>query len=170
MIISLIAAVSFNGVIGNNGRIPWNVPEEMNYFKEKTMGHPVIMGRNTFQSIPDKYRPLKGRANIVITRNTEAHALRTENPDGPAFVPSLTDAIDFADGMSNEIFIIGGAQVYKEALDTGLVDRMYINVMNDKYQGDALFPYYDLNEWTKETSTVEYKAFKSYMFYKNKEE
>ncbi len=170
MIISLIAGVSFNGVIGNEGRIPWVSKEDMKFFKEKTTNHPVIMGRKTFDSLPEQFRPLKNRFNVIITRNKELYGLQGEGPDGPLYVGSLTEAIDYVDEMSNEIFIIGGAQIYKEALDIDVVDRMYLNVMNINAEGDSSFPYYDKEMWNTVMSEQVYKDFKSYTLHRKPRE
>lgn len=131
MDILLIAAMSANRVIGRNGKTPWHIPEELRFFKETTMGHPLIMGRTTFASLPG---PLPGRENIVLSRN-------------PAFMPSgvitaatLGEALDHCRGRAT-VFIIGGAQVFQEAMPiaTGII----LSVLDKKVQGDAYFPEID---------------------------
>ena len=170
MIISLIVAMSFNGVIGDKGRIPWVCKEDMAFFKEKTTGHPVIMGRKTYESLPLKVRPLPGRFNVVLSRNQELYGMYEGNPDGPLVVASLQEAVDYVDEMSTEIFIIGGEQVYKEALDMDIVDRIYMNVLNNRVEGDTVFPYFDLNNWIKTESDIKYQDFKSYTLIRNRPE
>lgn len=130
--ISLIAACSENRVIGNGGKIPWHLPDDFRRFKARTMGHPIIMGRKTYESIG---RPLPGRTNIVITRDSGR-----EIP-GCIVVSSLTEAIERAKGIDKEeIFVIGGGQVYAEALP--LADRLYLTLIHAIIDGDAFFPEY----------------------------
>jgi len=109
MIVSAIAAVADNGTIGHDGDLPWHLPDDMKYFMRTTRGHYVITGRKNYESIPEKYRPLKDRVNIVVTRNTE-HAA-----PGAVVLGSLEDALDRArQGGETEVFIIGGGQIYRE--------------------------------------------------------
>ena len=170
MIISIIAAMSSNRIIGREGKIPWNCKEEMKFFKEKTMGKPIIMGRKTWESLPKK--PLPGRFNIVVTRNPQLIGLRDEsNTDGPIFVDSIAVAVDIIADVAPECFIIGGEQIYKDALDAGIVDRMYLNIMNFPVVGDATFPYYDAEDWATEAQEQKSQDFKSYTLIRiNKEE
>lgn len=170
MLVSLIAAMSSNKIIGRDGKIPWNCKDEMKFFKEKTLGKPIIMGRKTWDTLPKK--PLPGRFNIVVTKNQELIGLRDENnPDGPIFVDNLTNAIDISTEFANECMIIGGEQIYKEAIDMDVLDRMYINVMHISVVGDASFPYYDPNDWLIQQQEEKSKEFMSYIFIrKNREE
>ncbi len=128
MILSLIAAMSKNRVIGNQGTIPWRLPEDMAHFKESTMGHAIIMGRKTFDSIG---KALPGRNNIVITRN-----LSWKN-EGVSVVNSLQEALTLCQ-HENEAFIIGGAEIYTQAYP--LVDRLLFTFIEEKFDGDAYFP------------------------------
>jgi dihydrofolate reductase len=154
--------MSSNKIIGREGRIPWNCKDEMKFFKEKTMGKPIIMGRRTWDSLPKK--PLPGRFNIVVTRNPDLIGMRDEtNEDGPIFVDNIGIAVDIISEMSPECFIIGGEQIYKDALDAGIVDRMYLNIMNFSIVGDASFPYYDPDDWAVETPEQKSTEFKSYI-------
>lgn len=163
MIFSIIAAVAQNGVVGNKGTMPWKNKEEMNFFKEKTTNHPVIMGRKTWDSLYTK--PLKNRFNIVITKSPEL--LEQSSPDeGYIFVSSLEDAMDAVVGDTHEAFIIGGVSIWKYALDQDYVDRMYINVLHKEYEGDVHFPYYDQKKWTTEINKIEAESFKSYTIIK----
>lgn len=164
MIISLIAAIAKNGVIGMNGTIPWNSKEDMAFFKNKTLNHPVIMGRKTYDSL--RVKPLPNRFNVVITSNKELWNHDQEVKDfGPLYVPSLTEAVNAVDDMANEIFIIGGSQVYNDALTLDIVDRMYLNFMNtpEEPQGDAYFPYFDNKVWSLTESDKKYNDFTSYV-------
>ena len=154
--LSLIVAVSRNGVIGANGKIPWHLPEDLKYFKRTTLGHAVIMGRKTYESIG---KPLPGRRNIVITRRgglgfVDLHAVNTslvvfQSPDASS--SSLEDAIVLARETDPAPFIIGGAAVYAEALP--LVDRMYITEVHRDADGDVLFPAFDLSRWNEVSRT-----------------
>jgi dihydrofolate reductase len=142
MIVSAIAAVADNGTIGHDGDLPWHLPDDMKYFMRTTRGHYVITGRKNYESIPEKYRPLKDRVNIVVTRNTE-HAA-----PGAVVLGSLEDALDRArQGGETEVFIIGGGQIYREALAKGLVDRLYLTLVHADIVGDTHFPVIDPADW-----------------------
>lgn len=134
--VSLIAAVAANGVIGNGNALPWRLPEDLKRFKALTLGHPVIMGRKTFESIG---RPLPGRRNIVISRNTLFAA------EGCETAPSLDAALASCAGTTNEIFVIGGAQIYSEAMP--LADRLYLTELRRDFPGDARFPEFNRQDW-----------------------
>ena len=131
-------------VIGHDNAIPWYIPEDLKHFKRLTMGHPVIMGRKTYDSIG---RPLPGRFNIVITRNSELKI------DGCTTVGSLTEAVEIAKTKDNdEIFIIGGAQIYEEAMS--IADQIYYTEieLGKVIEGDALFPAIT-SEWKEVTNS-----------------
>lgn len=129
--ISLIVALDKNRVIGLNNAMPWHLPGELQYFKEMTMGKPIIMGRKTFESIG---RPLPGRRNIVITRNPQYDA------EGIELAYSLEEAIKLA-GDVKETMIIGGQQIFAESLP--LADRLYITEIDYAFEGDTYFPAYE---------------------------
>lgn len=135
MNILLIAAVSENGVIGEKGRIPWHLPEDFKFFKATTMGHPVIMGRKTFESIG---RPLPGRTNIIITGNEGYRA------PGCVIVHSFDEAL-YAAGDVPEVFVIGGAQVFREAMPAA--QTIYLTKVHTVVEGDVLFPELKEDEW-----------------------
>ena len=145
MTLSLIVAVAHNRVIGVGDRIPWRLPEDMKHFKQTTTGHPIIMGRKTWESFPK--RPLPDRTNIVITRNSAFTA------EGATLVPSLDEAIETAQQSpgNEETFVIGGAQVYAQALP--LVDRMYMTEVDSAFDGDVLFPEYPSAHWHEVSRT-----------------
>jgi dihydrofolate reductase len=128
MIISLIAAMAENRVIGRNGAIPWDIPDDRRRFRELTMGHPIIIGRKTFELIG---RPLSGRKNIILSRQPEYRA------EGCCVVHSLADALAASAG-ADEVFICGGGEIYRLALP--LADRIYLTVVHGFCAGDALFP------------------------------
>ncbi|MBJ6727818.1 dihydrofolate reductase [Geomesophilobacter sediminis] len=127
MIISMIAAMSENRVIGSGGKLPWNIPADMARFKALTMGHVVVMGRKTFESIG---HPLPGRTNIVLSRSKTAI-------EGCVVAGSLEEAINAADG-EEELFILGGANVFREALP--LAHRIYLTIVHQNLDGDVFFP------------------------------
>lgn len=126
--ISLIVAVAENGIIGTGGTMPWHITEDFRHFKEVTLGHSVIMGRKTYESIG---RPLPRRRNIVITRNG---ALRIE---GCEMAPSLEAALTMCEG-EEEVFVIGGGEIYRQAMP--LADRLYITHVGVSVEGDTRFP------------------------------
>jgi dihydrofolate reductase len=135
MRVNLIFARAANGVIGRDGTLPWHLPEDMAYFKRMTAGCPVIMGRKTWDSIPGKFRPLPGRTNLVITRQV----LWKENGAQPS--SNMREALLFCEQMSPtpaEVWIIGGAQIYAEALP--LAQRAVITEIAQNFEGDAFAP------------------------------
>ena len=151
MIVSLIAAVAENGVIGKDNNLIWCLPKDIVFFRKTTMGHHVIMGRKNFESIPHKYCPLPGRTNIVISRQQDYIA------NGCHVVNSIEDALSIAQqNKDKEPFIIGGEEIYKLALDKNLVDKIYITKIHQEFEGDAFFPLLP-DEW-KEISKIENKA------------
>ncbi len=139
MKINIIAARSENNVIGFKGRIPWKVPSDLQYFKDITLGHYIIMGRKTFDSINKK--PLPERTNIVISKN-----LKYEIPEGVILTSSLEKALKIAEiaGEKN-VFIVGGQQIYNLAIP--LADKIYITEIDCKINGDTFFPEFDGKEW-----------------------
>ena len=143
MKVSLIVAVSENGVIGKDNDLIWYLPKDIRFFKETTMGHNVIMGRKNFESIPHKFRPLPNRTNIIITRQSNYKA------EGCVVVNSVEEALKVAkSNEENEAFIIGGGQIYKLAVDAGLVDRIYLTRIHHSFDGDTFFS--ELNSNWKE--------------------
>ncbi len=129
MLISLIVAMSSNRVIGDRGDIPWKIPGEQKMFKEITLGHAVIMGRKTFESL---FRPLPGRTNIVITRQTDYEA------PGCIVAKDLDEAIKSTATNESEAFIIGGGQLYHESIP--MADRIYLTLIPREIPGDTFFP------------------------------
>lgn len=130
--ISFIVACSENRVIGKDGKIPWHFSDDFRRFKARTIGHPIIMGRKTHESIG---RPLPGRTNIVVTRDPSREI------QGCIVVASLTEALEKAIKLEDEeIFIVGGGQIYTEALP--VADRLYLTLIHTIIDGDAFFPEY----------------------------
>lgn len=135
MIISAIAAVAENGVIGDQGALPWQLPDDMKFFQRTTLNHHVITGRKNYESIPQRFRPLRDRVNIVVTRQQGYAA------PGAVVCASLEAALDIArEAGQKEVFIIGGGELYREAFEKGLVQRLYLTTVHAKPAGDVMFP------------------------------
>ena len=147
--VSLIVAKSKNNVIGNKGKLPWNISEDLNRFKELTTDNVVIMGRKTYESLPKKSKPLPNRINIIISRD--------ENYTVPNCLVfnDIKTAIRKA-GTNKEVFIIGGEQVYKEGLR--YTDKIYVTEVDGEFKGDAYFPI--LNKTWKEVKREEKKGYR----------
>ncbi len=146
MNVSIIVAASRNGVIGNKGRLPWHLPADLQRFKRITMGHPILMGRKTFESIG---KPLPGRTNIVITRQQGFQCC------GTTVAHSLEEGLLMCDrgATAQESFVIGGAEIFEQALP--LADRIYLTRIEKDFEGDTKLFEIDLAVW-KETSREEF--------------
>ena len=150
MTISIIVAAAENGVIGKDNKLPWRLPADMKFFKDKTSGHCVITGRKNYESIPPQFRPLPNRTNIVVTRRKNYSA------PGAFVANSIEDAIRIGkEKGESECFIIGGADIYRQTL--ALSDVIYLTRIKTKIEGDAFFPDPDTNVWL-EKSRTEYMA------------
>jgi dihydrofolate reductase len=136
--ITLVAAYADNRVIGDHGTIPWRIPEDFAHFKATTMGGTLVMGRATYDSIG---RPLPGRTTIVVTRNPEWAA------DGVLVAHSLDEALTMAARQPGETFVVGGTQIYEQALP--LATRQVLTEVHRSPGGDALYPEFDLDEWVE---------------------
>jgi dihydrofolate reductase len=143
--VSLIAAVAANGVIGRDGRMPWHLPEDLKRFKALTMGHAIVMGRKTFDSIG---RLLPGRRTIIVTRR------RGFRMDGAQIAHSLTDALALARD-DHEVFVIGGGEIYEQALP--LASRLHLTEIDATADGDVHFPPIEPTQW-RETSREHHRA------------
>lgn len=132
--LSIIVAMTEDQVIGYEGKMPWNIPEDLKHFKQTTLGHTLLMGRKTFDSIG---RVLPGRRTIVITRNLKAKI------EGAEIAYSVESALELAKG--DEIFVVGGADLYEQLLP--FADRMYVTLIRHPFKGDKYFPKFDWNEW-----------------------
>lgn len=138
--ISIIAAVAKNGVIGKSNAIPWYIPEDLKHFKEVTTGHTVIMGRKTFESIMSSLgKPLPNRKNVVIT-----HDLGYKVPQEVLVYTTLEDALE-AVKDDGEIFIAGGGEIYKQTIDKA--NRLYLTEVHDDKEGDVFFPQFNKGFW-----------------------
>lgn len=149
MKVSIIAALSSNAVIGKDNDLLWRLPNDMNFFKLITSGHPVIMGRKTWDSIPEKYRPLPDRTNIILSTTLP---IGYNEKEGYHVVDSVEHAMDFVEGLEQtvqetlvsnhqlEVFVAGGGEIYKQFL--GLADRLYLTEVETVVEGDTTFPEY----------------------------
>lgn len=157
MIVSAIFAVSENNVIGKGNDLPWRMPADLKHFKKTTMGHPVIMGRKSFDSIG---RPLPGRHNIVVTRD------RNFSAEGVSVVHSLREAVEIAgEDRPEEVFIIGGAQIYERAFP--YCDRLYMTKIHTEAEGDVFLPTVDFSDWkliSEEKHSPDEKNIHDYTF------
>ncbi|HNV62049.1 MAG TPA: dihydrofolate reductase, partial [Candidatus Cloacimonas acidaminovorans] len=129
-----MAAYDLNHLIGKNGKLPWKITEDLKRFKAITMGHPVIMGKNTWNSIG---KPLPGRQNIVLSKD------RNFQPQGAIVAHSLEEALKMVEGQ--EAYIIGGESVFKQFLP--LADKMLITLIHSEFEGDTYFPYFSEEDW-----------------------
>ncbi len=153
MLLSIIVAADLNNVIGAGNKLLWNLPDDMKHFRELTKGHPVIMGRKTHESIG---RALPGRQNIVISRRKDLTI------DGCDVVDSLDRAIELVkDDPTGEVFIIGGGEIYKQAMDRA--DRIYLTRVHGKFTGDTFFPEIDPKMW-KEVEREEYTSNEKHQY------
>ncbi|MEY3399064.1 MAG: hypothetical protein RL220_1658 [Bacteroidota bacterium] len=143
MIVSIIAAMGSNREIGANNDLLWHLPADMDFFKRTTLDHHVIMGRRNYDSIPERFRPLPHRTNVIITRDPELQA-----PE--CYVcTTLEEALAICgENGETEAFVIGGGQIYDLSLRLGLVDRMYLTHVQGSFpDADTFFPQFDVNEW-----------------------
>jgi dihydrofolate reductase len=138
--IVMIACAAKNYVIGNGPDIPWSIREEFGHFTELTMGSPCIMGDVTYESLPEKYRPLPGRENIVLTLDP------VYEPEGVTLFRDFHEAMDYVRGLEAErAFICGGASIYR--LGMGIADTLELTRLDRDYEGDSTFPVFDPEKW-----------------------
>ena len=149
MSINIIAAMTEDGVIGSNRNIPWKIPEETRLFKELTTGNIVIMGRNTWESLPSKFRPLPNRTNIIISTTMR------EQEDA-IVCRTVQEAVQKTHEYPGEVFCIGGAQIYAAMLP--LANALHISWIKKRYEGDTYFPEIKTDEWNL-TETKEFEEF-----------
>lgn len=146
--IGMIWAQTKSGVIGKDGTMPWHLPEDMKHFSRITTGHPVIMGRRTWESFPEKYRPLPGRTNIVVTRNEKWAS--TPEAQGAVVVSSLDEALlesQFAPG-GQKVWIVGGGDIYRQSM--GIANLAVITIIDTDVEGDTFAPELG-DDWTFDT-------------------
>lgn len=140
--ISFIVAMDELKAIGKNNNLPWHLPEDLKFFKKVTMGHPIAMGRKTHESIG---RPLPGRGNIIITRNPDFQS------EGCTVFHSVADFVAYCRQSEEEIFVIGGAEIFKETFE--FADRLYITNIHHEFEGDTFFPKFDEAKWELKSLT-----------------
>lgn len=153
--LSLIFAASKNNCIGNNGKLPWHLPEDMKRFRQLTMGKTVLMGRKTWESLPIKFRPLPGRNNVVVTRQANYTV-----PAGVHLHSSIESAL--AHHTDEDIVVIGGAEIYNQTINRA--DTLYVTHVDQIVEGDAFCPSIDPKQW-KETERENHDGF-SFVTYK----
>lgn len=164
MKISMIVAMAKNGVIGANNSIPWHLPEDLKKFRRLTTGHPILMGRRTFESLPNV---LPGRDHIIITRNPgykESNA-RARSSDRVFIAGTPMEAVDMArerllcgPASSDEVFVIGGSEIFQQMMP--FADRIYLSLLKEEFPGDAFFPTIEQSQW----QVVESEAFDRFDF------
>lgn len=146
MKVALIVAVDNENGIGKNNDLMWHLPDDMCFFKEKTTGHVVVMGRKNWDSIPAKFRPLPNRDNAVLTRNLAF------SESGCKVFNSLEECFsEYSTVSDKKVFIIGGGEVYKLALESGYVTEMFITHVHKSFGADTFFPAFSIEDWTIET-------------------
>jgi dihydrofolate reductase len=140
MILSFLVAHDKNRVIGNNGRLPWKLPRDLQYFQDKTMNGVVIMGRKTYESLPTSVRPLKNRVNIILTKNVDY------KQDGCVVLHSRDELFEyFRKNPAEKAFVIGGSEIFKELMNDA--DEMTITEIHHEFEGDTFFPEKCEDEW-----------------------
>lgn len=143
---ALIVAMDLERGIGKNNDLMWHLPLDMRFFKETTTGNIVVMGRKNYESIPLKYRPLQDRENAVLTRNSSYSA------EGCTLFSSLEECMNsFENETERTVFIIGGGEIYKQALQLDLLDELYITHVDGRFGADTFFPEFDETQWNAET-------------------
>jgi len=145
----MIYARARNGVIGNKGQLPWHLPEDLAHFKRTTLGQPVVMGRVTWESLPEKFRPLPGRSNVVVSRQVSFSA------PGAQVVSSLEAAMALFP-LTEVIWLIGGAQLYAQGLS--LAPQIVVTEIDADYEGDAFAPALSPSDWTETQRTSHVSA------------
>ena len=150
MITSIVVAIAKNNAIGKNNQLLWHLPKDLKHFKEITSGHTIIMGRKTYESVG---KPLPNRRNIIITR-------QNITIDGCEVVNSIDEALKLCAG-EDEVFIVGGAEIYKQAIS--LTDRIYLTIVHQEFEGDTYFPEIKGDAW-KETEREDHETDEKNLF------
>ena len=138
MTVTIVAAIARNGVIGVDGGLPWHLPDDLRRFKALTMGHVLVMGRRTYESIG---HPLPGRTTVVVTRRADWSA----GADEVIRASDVPGALELAAEIDDEVFVVGGGQIYEEALP--LTNRLELTLVDAEPEGDTVFPAIDWSEW-----------------------
>lgn len=150
MIVSIVVAIAQNNAIGKNNQLLWHLPKDLKHFKDITSGHTVIMGRKTYESVG---KPLPNRRNIIITRQNIV-------VEGCEVVNSIEDALKLCTGET-EVFIVGGAEIYKQAM--ALTDRIYLTIVHQEFDADTYFPEIKETIW-KETERQDHESDEKHLF------
>ncbi|GLK16993.1 dihydrofolate reductase [Herbiconiux flava] len=160
MTVSLIWAEARGGVIGDGGGIPWHVPEDMAHFRELTAGSTVVMGRKTWDSLPERFRPLPGRRNVVVTRQDDWAA------DGAVRAESVQAAVDTGNGGggAEDVWVIGGGEVYQQAVP--LADRLEVTEIDLEVDGDTRAPAIDGAVWQRSAETEAWRTSRTGIRYR----
>lgn len=140
---TIVVAMGQHREIGKANDLPWHLPRDMQFFKETTSGHTVVMGRKNWESIPEKFRPLPHRTNVVLSRDTSYRA------DGATVVHSweaLEDTVD----SNQKCFIIGGAEIFRQALERNIIHEMFVTQIEATFEADVYFPFVDWEKWEEE--------------------
>jgi dihydrofolate reductase len=146
--ITIIAARAANGVIGKKNELPWYIPEDLAHFKTLTAGHPVIMGKNTYESIVARlHKPLPGRAHFVLTRDPASFSVPMEFQNQVTACSSFDEAVQKAKALDSEVFIIGGEKVFAEGLNKA--EKLELTEVHAEHDGDVYFPKFDEATWQK---------------------
>ncbi|WP_417900120.1 dihydrofolate reductase [Bacillus haimaensis] len=136
--ISFIVAMDINSLIGKENNLPWHLPADLKYFKNVTLGHPIVMGRKTYESIG---KALPGRENFILTRDENYACVDC------TIIHSISDIEALSKNLNKEIFVIGGAEIFKEAFY--LADKLYITQISEKFEGDTFFPKFNKENWER---------------------
>ncbi len=153
-----IAAMDEGRLIGREGKLPWNIPEDMKHFSSLTMGHTVLMGRKTFESLPAKFRPLPGRKNVVISRNSKLEGVEVWDSLEKCLESYRSGAIPMS---GDKLWVIGGAEIYKATLN--FWDELYLTLVHSKHTGDAFFPVFESSFELVEEDKREGYSFQKYI-------
>jgi dihydrofolate reductase len=139
---SIIVAAASNNAIGKDNDLLWHLPADMKHFKQLTSGHCILTGRKNFESIPEKFRPLPNRTNIIITRNKDLKV------DTCHVFTSIQEGIDFAKSTGEqELFIIGGGEIYRESIEQNLIRKIYLTRVHQTFAADTFFPELEEKDW-----------------------
>lgn len=142
MKVSIIVAVASNNAIGKDNDLLWHLPADMKHFKQLTSGHCILTGRKNFESIPEKFRPLPNRTNIIITRNKDLKI------DQCHVFTSIKEGIEFAKSNGEqELFVIGGGEIYRECIEQNLVRKIYLTRVHQNFEADTFFPELEEKNW-----------------------
>lgn len=164
MKIAVIVAVDQENGIGKNNDLMWHLPDDLKFFKDTTAGHIVIMGRKNWDSIPERFRPFKNRENVVITRNRDFQA------EGAHVFHSMEEALEaYKNENGRTVFIIGGGEIYRQAIELNCVDEFFITRVDHRFDADTFFPKLDFSSWTEEilgNHPIDDKHKYSFTFYR----